>query len=129
MLQVEKHLTVRIKAGDFDPDTMEALEEWEAMGLERQVDSQLLRSRLSKAGKARMARLTPEQRRALARKGSRARWRKTRKPAGKMRPIDIEVEAGKVRSFPSITAAAKSLKVSRSTVYCWLVNAEESSRE
>ena len=104
---------------------MEAVEEWEAMGLERQVDSQLLRSRLSKAG---MARLTQEQRRALASRGGKSRWRKTRKPAGKMRPIEVD-DRGRVRSFPSITAAAKGMKVSRGTVYRWIANAEESREQ
>ncbi len=107
----DQFLLVRVKTSDFDPETMELVEGW-----------------ASKAGRASMAKLTPEQRRSLSRKGAKARWRKTRKPAGKMRPIDIEVEAGKVRSFPSITAAAKSLRVSRTTVYRWIVNAEESSR-
>ncbi len=123
---METYLTVRIRASDFDPDTMEVVEEWEAMGLECQVDSQLLRARLSKAGKARRARLTQEQRRALARKGGKARWRKTRKPGGKMRPIEVD-DRGRVRSFPSITAAAKGMKVSRGTVYRWLALAQSST--
>ncbi len=78
-----------------------------------------------------MARLTQEQRRALSRKGGKARWRKTRKPGGKMRPIDIEVadDGGRVRSFPSITAAAKGMKVARGTVYRWIANAEESREQ
>lgn len=38
----------------------------------------------SRGGKKRMASLTPEQRKALARKAARARWGKTKgKPAGK----------------------------------------------
>ncbi len=109
----DQYLTVKVKAIDFDDATMEPVE-----GLE---------ARLSRAGKARMASLTPEQRRALASKAAKARWRKSRKPC-RARPIDV-IDGEQRRPFPSVTAAAKWMQVSRSTVYNRLAAAEQSQQE
>ena len=105
-----------IRASDFDPSTMELLDEETAPGPHR-GDS--LRAHLCKAGKARMAKLSTVEHSSLARKGGLARWRKTRKPAGKMRPVEVRLDAGWA-PYPSMTAAAKEIGVSRSTLYCWL---------
>ncbi len=71
----------KIQADGLDTETEPPLKwtqraDWQRRGL------------LSKAGKARMAKLTPEERRRLARKAGKARWVKTPKPAGRKMPVE-----------------------------------------